>query len=172
MARGRRFTGGRRARRMTDWEANSPQSTSPVVTLSGVVTAQVLFPRSVLSTAGARSTLTRVLLHFDAWITAAAAQAIVHVALVVASLDVTPALQVFDPTAVADLNKGGILWQKQFALSNDTDILGGPLSGYRVDIDAKGQRKLREDEVIAFFIEPNGATVSHHIGGRALLKLV
>ena len=169
MAGRRRFTGGRK-RRMTDWEANSPQSIAPVVTVTGVTTAQILFPRSVLG--APRLTLTRALLHLDAWITSAAAQAIVHVALVVVSLDSTGAIQAFDPTNIADLNKGGILWQKQFALSNDTDILGGPLAGYRVDIDAKGQRKLREDDVIAFFIEPNGATVSHHIGGRVLVKLV
>ena len=168
----RRIRGTGRPRRLTDWVPNVPQSTSPVTTISGVTTAQILFPRSALSDGGPRSTLTRVLLHLDAWITAAAAQAIVHCSLVVAEIDTTGALQVYDPTDNDDLNKSGIVWQKQFALSNDTDILGGPLAGYRIDIDAKGQRKLRDRDVIAFFIEPNGATVSHHIGGRALLKLV
>ena len=45
------------------------------------------------------------------------------------------------------------------------------LESYRETIDIKAQRKLREDNVIAFFLRPNGGTVNHHIGGRCLLKL-
>ena len=164
---------GRRAaapRRLTDWEANSPQSFVPVVTLDGVTSAQVLFPRSVLGTAGPRSTLTRMLLELGVRGVTVGANTIVHMAIAVVSLDSTGSIQFFDPTNVADLNKGLILWQRQVFLLQGID----GFEWYRESIDIKAQRKLQEDNVIAFFIEPNGAaagTINHHIGGRCLLKL-
>ena len=165
MANRRRLGGRARPRRMTDWEANSPQSTIKIVTLAGVVTAQILFPRSVLDGAGPRSTLTRILLELGLQVGGVVADTVVHMALLVVSLDSTGAIQAYDPTNIADLNKGGILWQRQVFLPFS------PIDVYRETIAVKGQRKLREDQVIAFFIEPNGGQIQHHIGGRALLKL-
>ena len=157
----------RHARRMTDWEANSPQSIVPVRTLTTIVTAQVLFPRSVLSTAGPRATLTRLLLELGVTAITGGVDIIVHMAILVVSIDAVSAIQVYDPTDVNDLNKAGVLWQRQVFMQQAT-VHG---QWYRERIDIKAQRKLREDQVLAFFIEPNGGTIDHHIGGRALLKL-
>ena len=164
----RRRLGRRTAapRRLTDWEANSPQSIAAVLTLDTVTTAQVLFPRAVLGTAGPRSTLTRMLLELGVVLAGGLTPAIVHMAIAVVSLDATSAIQVFDPTDVSDLNKGLIVWQRQVLLQNSFELIG-----WRETLDIKAQRKLREDNVIAFFIEPNGEAITHHIGGRCLLKL-
>ena len=167
MANIRRRMPARAPRRMTDWEANSPQLTALTSSLTGVTTALVLWPRSTLPV---RATLTRIIGELTV-ATSGTLDTIVHCAMVIRSLDASLAIAAFDPTNVADLNSSDVLWQKQFLLRGNADG-NDTINARTFELDIKAQRKLREQHVIAFVLEANGGTVQFHVGGRALLKLV
>ena len=168
-----RGIGGRQPRRLTDWEYTVEQST-PTATLSGITTAQILFNRAILDSLGNRATLTRMLMSVNVAPqtggTPTSVNDTVHMLIMVTELDEMANLRTINPTTGFDLNSGGVLWQRQVMMANATGE-GGVLAGFAEFVDIKAQRKLREQQVIVFVVEPNGVAVNHFVQGRALFKL-
>ena len=173
MAKRRRFGGARAPRRLTDWEFTVEQDTA-TATATGVITAQILFNRSILDSLGVRATLTRMLLSVNVAPQLVGAPTTVNnpldMLIGVFELDASASLRVVDPTDGFDLNSGGILWQRQVMMANKSGE-GGVASGFREFVDVKGQRKLREQDIIAFVVKPTGFGINHYVQGRALFKL-
>ena len=164
MARGR-------PRRLTDWEATSTTTTVTVV-LDTVVNANVMLTTAILAASGPRKTLTRMLLELGIGPgPTETGVVIVHAALVVVKADKTGGILAYDPSNSFDLEKGGVLWQRQLFFDFSTASPRAGAAFFREGIDVRAQRKLDESDQVVFFIEPNGGDIRYHIGGRALLKL-